>query len=97
VNPRKATLDEIQKRLGRIFQERSKRNHTITHMGAPELAWVVYEREQLHKIVNSLRQRLGKDPLPIEQIERVETRAKGHVDYAVKLAIGATELVHDQP
>jgi hypothetical protein len=97
MNPRRATLDEIRERMARIYQERSKRNHMITHTGKQELAWVVYEREQIHKIVNDMRQAQGKERLPIEEIERIERLAVGHVDYASKIALYAMELVHDQP
>lgn len=86
-------LVEIQRQLDGLQRERDKRSHFIQHRGRQELAWVVFEREQLFRFVNRLRGERGKGPLPYEEIERIERAAVGHSDYSVKLALGAEVLV----
>lgn len=57
-----------------------------------ELGWVAFEREQMHQLVNTEREARGLPPVSAADIERVETSASGHIDYAQKFALGCTEL-----
>ncbi len=60
--------------------------------------WVEYERAVMHGAVNSMRDRLGLEGLPIEAIKRVEDQACGHSDYTRKFAMYCAGLAtNDQP
>jgi phosphopantetheine adenylyltransferase len=62
-----------------------------------ELEWVRFERETMHRAVNEARGEAGKQPLPIDAVERVESSATGHSDYNSKFALYCAELVLEQP
>ncbi len=55
-------------------------------------AWVLFEREALHKAVNAERARRGFPAVDIKAIDRVERLACGHVDYAHKYPLYCTEI-----
>ena len=61
--------------------------------GTAQLGWVLYEREQMSAAVNGLRAKAGKDPVGLEELTSVETRAAGHIDYTSKFAMGCADLV----
>lgn len=61
--------------------------------GRQELAWVVRERQAMCDAVNSMRAARGRRPVPLEDVHRAESVAQGHIDYALKYAIGCAELV----
>lgn len=44
----------------------------------PGDTWITLERESMLKAVNSHRSSIGKSPIAIEDVERVETMAAGH-------------------
>lgn len=58
-----------------------------------EPRWVAFELEAMHKAVCDERAKLGKGPIPLSQVARVERLAMGHVDYASKYALYCAELV----
>lgn len=58
-------------------------------------AWVLAEREAMCDAVNKYRARLGKNPITIEDVARVEQMAVGHTDYGTKYALYCTELVEE--
>ena len=55
--------------------------------------WIEFERRAMWNAVNDQRRHRGKNPLPIEEVARVEGLAVGHSDYAHKFAIDCAELV----
>ena len=57
--------------------------------------WVLGERAAMWEAVNQYRTQLGKKPLTIEDVERVEQSAVGHSDYGTKYALYCTELVEN--
>lgn len=59
--------------------------------------WVEKERGALCDAVNRHRARLGKSPVVLGDVERVETMACGHTDYGTKFALYCTELVEETP
>jgi hypothetical protein len=62
----------------------------------PEV-WILAERLRMLEAVNEERARLGKDPVALSAIERVERCAAGHHDYVHKFALYCTELVEATP
>lgn len=74
-------------------QERRDQHSTPEDPGA----WILKEREAMLTEVNEHRNNLGKEPLSLEDVERVENRAVGHFDYTQKYALYCTELVEDTP
>ncbi|MGN7186967.1 hypothetical protein [Microbacterium enclense] len=58
-----------------------------------ELGWVLFERQAMLVAVNERRASAGLDPVTLGDVERVETSACGHIDYARKFAWGCAELV----
>jgi hypothetical protein len=59
--------------------------------------WPTVERTAMWEAVNRHRTQVGKERLPIEDVERVEQMAVGHTDYGTKYALYCTELVEDTP
>ncbi len=59
----------------------------------PDLGWIAYERGVMFAAVQEERAKLGKAPVPLTEIERVERLACGHSDYTRKFALGCAELV----
>lgn len=69
--------------------ERRKREEMVDD----ELGWVLYERQVMTDAVNRMRARLGKAPVHIDTVKRVDQSATGHSDYVLKYALGCTDLV----
>lgn len=87
-------LDSLRATLSRAQRERPQRREFIPiEGGGSELGWVLHEREQMLLAVNTLRAASGKEPVSIEDLLAVESRACGHVDYTTKFAIGCADLV----
>jgi len=59
--------------------------------------WPLMERRAMWKRVNEERIQLGKVPVPLEEVARVEQTALGHTDYGTKYALYCTELVENTP
>lgn len=59
-----------------------------------ELEWMVFEREVMFNFVNDERAALGKKPVTMDEIKRVEACASGHVDYTRKFSLYCSELVN---
>lgn len=72
---------------------RDQRNHFDTATG--ELGWVLHERHVMLDTTNRLRASRGLLPVDEDAILRIETSASGHIDYALKFAIGCAELAND--
>jgi hypothetical protein len=85
--------DEFLAVLADAMQERAAREYVTSG----ELGWVIYERRTMHLAVNYARAGAGKQPLPIDAVERVESIAEGHSDYGSKFALYCAELVLEQP
>lgn len=89
------------KTLGAVFSEaagqRNQRSEFVRDMtdNTHVPGWVIYEREQMFGAINAERAKMGKEPIELRSYVRAENCAKGHSDYAKKLALYATELVFD--
>lgn len=57
-----------------------------------ELGWVLHERAVMHGTVNRIRAERGLPPVPVEDVERVERSAVGHIDYAHKFVLRCADL-----
>jgi len=57
--------------------------------------WIEDERQLMFEIVNERREQLGKTPIPLADVERVERTAVGHTDYIHKFALYCSELAED--
>jgi hypothetical protein len=57
--------------------------------------WIAAERRVMHVAVNEWRVQLGRPPIDIAAIQRVEQWACGHSDYSSKFALYCAELVLD--
>jgi uncharacterized protein YkuJ len=90
----------VMERLQAVFEQaakdRDKRPDFVTKDGRTEPAWVAYEREMMHEAVTKERAKLGKGPIALKKIERVERMALGHVDYSAKFSLYCAELVLNQ-
>ena len=58
--------------------------------------WIEDERQLMLETVNERRGQLGKNPLLLADVERVERGAVGHSDYVHKFALYCSELVEDR-
>lgn len=91
---RAALFDDARLELSLAFDraaaERSKRDQFDPATG--ELGWVLHERAVMHGTVNRVREDRGLPPVPVEEIERVERSAQGHIDYASKFALRCADL-----
>ena len=67
-----------------LIQEARRRNKNPN--------WIETERQVMLKIVNEERRKRRRPLLTLEDIERVERTAEGHVDYAHKFALYCAEL-----
>lgn len=87
--------ERLQGVLQRVSHDRDQRPEFVDKSKGrgTEPAWVVFEREQMHEAVTKERAKLGKGPIPLKEIERVEQLAVGHTDYADKFALYCAELV----
>lgn len=81
--------------LCRAQKQRDMRPDQIDTERGREIAWVVYEREELFRAVTFERAKLGKGPVPIERLIRCEQMSAGHADYTDKYTLYATELVFE--
>lgn len=57
--------------------------------------WIAAERALMLRETNECRAGLGKPPIGIERIMRVERMAVGHSDYSSKFALYCAELALD--
>lgn len=55
--------------------------------------WLAHEQNAMLWAVNKERGLLGKPPVGLRAIQRVEQQAIGHVDYSSKFALYCAELV----
>lgn len=93
----------VNDRIGEVFdkastkKERDKRQEFVKdpYDTTSVPAWVLYERDQMFDAVTRERAMLGKGPIEMKKLVRVENCAKGHVDYGRKFCLYAMELVFD--
>lgn len=55
-------------------------------------AWVLAELQAMCDAVNVIRLERGRPLVTVQEVERVETGALGHTDYASKFALYCAEL-----
>lgn len=87
----------LRMRIEKIFNSAAAQRKTRNTWVNGELAWVVFEREQMFKVVNEERSKLGLSPIGIEAVRRVESSAVGHSDYWRKFTLYCAGLVVDSP
>lgn len=68
------------------------RNDYVPSRDGETLRWIVETQLAMHAETNRLRGLHGLEPISLEAIERVETMAVGHSDYASKFALYCAEL-----
>ncbi|KAB7839499.1 hypothetical protein [Streptomyces mobaraensis] len=74
-------------------RERDRRQHLVPGSDCGrEPAWVAHERETLLLAVNVIREQERLPEVTAWEIESVERLARGHHDYALKLALYCAEL-----
>lgn len=88
--------DHILAKLDKAQGKRKKLSGwTYTKYDAhPVSEWIVHEREVLLAAVNEERAKIGRKPIPMGDVVRVERMACGHSDYSSKLALYCAELVY---
>lgn len=86
-------IDHFRKTLRSAAAERPFRRGTVTTDDGIEMEWVLHERQVMLDAVNTQRRQRGLSPVPLAHVVRAESSACGHVDYAVKFAIGCADLV----
>lgn len=91
----RALSDSLREVLAAAQEQRGQRPGLVDTPRGPECAWAVYEREVMLDAVNRLRAGLDPElpPVTMAEVERVDRRAAGHVDYSRKFAWGCAELV----
>ncbi len=57
--------------------------------------WIIKEQEAMWRGTNEERAKLGKGPVTLARIVRVDGWASGHSDYGRKMALYCAELVYD--
>ena len=70
-----------------ILSEATKRK------GVDPDVWIPKERQNVWQIARDYAQQNGLRVLTLDEIERVESSASGHVDYASKWAYGVSNLL----
>lgn len=55
--------------------------------------WILDERQAMLDYVNRKRAVVGKSPMTLKDVERVEQLAVGHSDYAHKFSLYCAELI----
>ena len=88
----KAATDCLLITLAAAQAERGQRPNLVDGPDGPECAWATYERTRMHEKVNEIRAERGLQPVPVEDILRVERQAVGHSDYSRKFAFYCAEL-----
>jgi diacylglycerol kinase family enzyme len=61
---------------------------------ADGMGWVHHERQIVANTATMYALGYGLTPVTVDDVERVETMALGHIDYAHKLALYVAEVVH---
>lgn len=87
------TFVKLKRTFTKAILERQSRNAFDHETG--ELEWIIFERAQVHMMVNTLRSRNGGETVSIERIGQVERSAIGHVNYLEKLALRCTDLAYE--
>jgi len=98
IRQREAVKARISKVFDEACEQRDKRQEWVKDPydnGLSTLGWVLFERDQMFDAVTRERALLGKGPIPMKEVVRVENCAKGHIDYARKYCLYCTELVFD--
>ncbi|UBV13050.1 hypothetical protein [Mycolicibacterium fortuitum] len=76
-----------------LIDEAEHRDERVERLPSGELAWMVHEREFMHRLTNTARADRGLAPIGIDCITAVESSASGHTDYAGKFAMYCADLV----
>jgi hypothetical protein len=87
-----ALFNQMYTALTEAQEERPNREEVING----ELDWITYERTVMLNTVNAARAARFLPPLTVDEIERVEMSATGHVDYTKKFALYCAELAAGQ-
>lgn len=88
-----ALRDRLLERLIDLSTQRGQRDDLLP---SGQVAWEVYEREQMLAAVNIERAGRGLPPVDISLVEQAEQMAAGHFDYGSKFALYCAEIVLDE-
>jgi hypothetical protein len=77
-----------------VFRAELGKQHAFRE-GRPFVVWHDREIEFMHELVNAERKKLGRSEISRNLVERAESCASGHTDYALKFALYCRDLVFD--
>lgn len=92
VDQRQAMRDRFKQVLRAAMAERPQRRDEVRTDDGLELAWVLFERQEMFAAVNQVRAEQGHPPVGMDRVRQVEQMACGHVDYFEKFALYCAEL-----
>jgi len=81
-NPQQAIFDAL------VAEMKNRKGHETE-------VWMECERNAVHRAACAEAQRMGKPNPSIKSIERAETYAMGHSDYAATWAYKVANLLHE--
>ena len=87
-------LHVLEREMAWRPQRTGERHPSLDSMGRDIVIaeWIAKERDALRNTVNDIRVERSMQPLYTDSITRAEERARGHSDYASKLALYCAEL-----
>ena len=83
----------FKKFLEALEKAQKKRPEKSNWLSNSEIEWMVFERETMLNLINSERKSIGKNPIDMNKVIKVENQAVGHFDYSRKFALYCSELV----
>lgn len=87
-----AVRNRLYEALVAATSMRDQRSELRSGPNGQEYAWVQFEREVMHELVNRARADADLAPVTLEQVMAAECQAEGHVDYCAKFALYCAEL-----
>lgn len=63
---------------------------------SPGLSWIINERQCVTTCANEWAAMHGLSPITIDEVEKVENLAVGHIDYVQKFSLYVAELLYDE-
>jgi len=85
-------FQRLCKKFLHLLNEAQQLRPKKSRMIGSEVEWMIYERETMWKAVNSIRLQRGRPAVSVEEVERVENQAVGHIDYSQKFALYCAKL-----
>lgn len=75
-----------------VLNEAQNSRSKLSEIQDGEPAWAKFERQTMMNLVNLMRAERGLPKVSLQEIERVERTAAGHVDYSSKFALYCAEI-----